>query len=291
MNKNPFVLTIMDGWGHNPNPADNAVAQAHTPNFDRLWAGFPHTLIRTDGPFVGLPEGQMGNSEVGHLNIGAGRVVKMDVTRIDDMIANGEIFSNDVLKTAMTHARSCRLHLIGLVSPGGVHSHTDHLYALLEMAARENVERVFVHVLTDGRDEPPEAGAEYVAALVRKMSELGVGQVATICGRYYAMDRDKRWPRIERAFRAMVLGEGRPAATPSRPSAIPTQAGRPTNSSSRSCWSANRANPSDASRTGTPSSFSTSVPIERARLPTPSTTPRSQASTVLWFPKTSTTSR
>ncbi len=216
MNKNPFVLTIMDGWGHNPNPADNAVAQAHTPNFDRLWAEFPHTLIRTDGPFVGLPEGQMGNSEVGHLNIGAGRVVKMDVTRIDDMIANGEIFSNGVLKTAMTHARSCRLHLIGLVSPGGVHSHTDHLYALLEMAVRENVKRVFVHALTDGRDEPPEGGAEYVAALVRKMSELGVGQVATICGRYYAMDRDKRWPRIERAFRAMVLGEGRQAADPVR---------------------------------------------------------------------------
>lgn len=210
----PVVLTIMDGWGHNPDPANNAVAQARKPNFDRLWADFPHTFIRTDGPNVGLPEGQMGNSEVGHLNIGAGRVVKMDVTRIDDMIASGEIFSNETLKAAMAQGRSRRLHLMGLVSPGGVHSHTDHLYVLLEMAKRENVEQVFVHVFTDGRDEPPESGAEYVATLVQKMTEIGVGRVATITGRYFAMDRDKRWPRVERAFRAMVTGEGRHAKDP-----------------------------------------------------------------------------
>ena len=215
MSKNkPIVLTIMDGWGHNPDPANNAVAQARKPNFERLWADCPHTFIRTDGPNVGLPEGQMGNSEVGHLNIGAGRVVKMDVTRIDDMIASGEIFSNEILKAAMAHGRANRLHLMGLVSPGGVHSHTGHLYALLEMAKREKVEQVFVHAFTDGRDEPPESGAEYVGALVRKMEELGVGRVATITGRYFAMDRDKRWPRVERAFRAMVTGEGRHASDP-----------------------------------------------------------------------------
>jgi len=213
-NNKPIVLTIMDGWGHNPDPANNAVAQARKPNFERLWADFPHTFIRTDGPNVGLPEWQMGNSEVGHLNIGAGRVVKMDVTRIDDMIASGEIFSNETLKTAMAHGRASRLHLMGLVSPGGVHSHTGHLYALLEMAKREKVEQVFVHAFTDGRDEPPESGAEYVEALVRKMEQLGVGRVATITGRYFAMDRDKRWPRVERAFRAMVTGEGRHAKDP-----------------------------------------------------------------------------
>jgi 2,3-bisphosphoglycerate-independent phosphoglycerate mutase len=212
----PFVLTIMDGWGHNPNPENNAVAMARTPNFDRLWSKFPHTFIRTDGPFVGLPEGQMGNSEVGHLNIGSGRIIKMDVTRIDDMIRSGEIFSNNALKQAMQHGRSRQLHLMGLVSPGGVHSHTNHLYSLIKMAKREGVERVFVHVFTDGRDEPPESGAGFVSELAAKMDELGVGRIATISGRYYAMDRDKRWQRVERAFRAMVLGEGRQATDPVR---------------------------------------------------------------------------
>ena len=210
----PLVLTIMDGWGCNPDPKNNAVAMARKPNFERLWAEFPHTLLRTDGPFVGLPEGQMGNSEVGHLNIGAGRIVKMDVTRIDDMIASGEFFSNAVLKKAMEHARGRKLHLLGLVSPGGVHSHTAHLYALLDMAKREGVERVYVHCFTDGRDEPPQSGAGYVEALQAKMRELGVGQIATVSGRYYAMDRDKRWERVERAFRALVLGEGHKAKDP-----------------------------------------------------------------------------
>jgi 2,3-bisphosphoglycerate-independent phosphoglycerate mutase len=210
----PFVLTIMDGWGQNPDPKNNAVAMARKPNFERLWREFPHTTIRTDGPFVGLPEGQMGNSEVGHLNIGAGRIVKMDVTRIDDLIASGEFFSHPSLKQAMAHARARQLHLLGLVSPGGVHSHTNHLYALLEMARREGVERVFVHCFTDGRDEPPESGAGYIEELRQKMREIGAGQIATVSGRYYAMDRDKRWERIERAFRAMVLGEGRKARDP-----------------------------------------------------------------------------
>ena len=210
----PVVLTVMDGWGENPNPENNAVAMASTPNFDRLRREYPHTLIRTDGPFVGLPEGQMGNSEVGHLNIGAGRIVKMDVTRIDDMIANGDFFANEVLKRATAHARSRNLHLLGLVSPGGVHSHTNHLYALLEMAKREGVERVYVHCFTDGRDEPPESGAGYIGELAAKIQEVGTGRIATISGRYYAIDRDRRWERVERAFRAMVLGEGNKAADP-----------------------------------------------------------------------------
>jgi len=210
----PFVLTIMDGWGHNPNPENNAVAMARKPNFERLWREFPHTLIRTDGPFVGLPEGQMGNSEVGHLNIGAGRIVKMDVTRVDDLIASGEFFSNPALKQAMARGRERQLHLLGLCSAGGVHSHLRHLYALLEMAKHERVERVWVHCFTDGRDEPPESGLAFLRELQAKMSELGVGRIATVSGRYYAMDRDKRWERIERAFRALAAGEGRKAADP-----------------------------------------------------------------------------
>ena len=204
----------MDGWGENPSPENNAVAMARTPNFDRLRLEYPHTLIRTDGPFVGLPEGQMGNSEVGHLTIGAGRIVKMDVTRIDDMIASGEFFSNEALQAAMAQGRTRRLHLLGLVSPGGVHSHTSHLYALLEMARREGAGRVYVHCFTDGRDVPPESGAGYIGELAAKMREIGTGRIATISGRYYAMDRDRRWERVERAFRAMVLGEGNKAADP-----------------------------------------------------------------------------
>ena len=212
--RTPVVLTIMDGWGHNTDPdlqQHNAVALARKPNFDRLWARYPHTTIRTDGSFVGLPEGQIGNSEVGHLNIGAGRIVKMDVTRIDEMIASGEIFSDSVLTKAMEHARPRKLHLMGLVGAGGVHSHIGHLFALLEMAQREGVEQVFVHVFTDGRDEPPQSGAGFVEQLVTRMDELGVGRIATITGRYYAMDRDRRWERVGRAFRAMVAGEGRKA--------------------------------------------------------------------------------
>ena len=204
----PLVLTVMDGWGHNPNPDNNAVAMARKPNFDRLWRDYPHTLIRTDGPFVGLPEGQMGNSEVGHLNIGAGRILKMDVTRIDELIESGEFFSNEVLLRAMEQARSRRLHLLGLTSQGGVHSQLSHLFALLEMAKRQGVENVFVHCFTDGRDKPPESGAGYIEELLGKMKNLEVGKIATVSGRYYAMDRDRRWERIERAFRAMVLGEG-----------------------------------------------------------------------------------
>lgn len=204
----------MDGWGHNPSPKNNAVAMARTPNFDRLWASYPHTLIRTDGRFVGLPDGQMGNSEVGHLNIGSGRIVQMDITRIDERIVTGKIFDNGALKAAMRHARSRSLHLLGLVSDGGVHSQLSHLFALLEMAKREGVANVYVHCFTDGRDKPPESGVGFIEQLQGKMAALGIGKIASVSGRYYAMDRDKRWERVEKAYRAIVMGEGVRAADP-----------------------------------------------------------------------------
>ena len=212
--KKPIVLTIMDGWGHNPSPLNNAVAMARTPNFDRLWAAYPHTLLRTDGPFVGLPDGQMGNSEVGHLNIGAGRIVQMDITRIDEAIASAAIFDNPVLQQAMARARSRSLHLLGLVSDGGVHAQLSHLFALLEMAKRESVANVYVHCFTDGRDTPPASGAGFIERLQARMTALGVGKIASVSGRYYAMDRDNRLQRVEKAYRAIVLGEGARAADP-----------------------------------------------------------------------------
>jgi 2,3-bisphosphoglycerate-independent phosphoglycerate mutase len=210
----PFVLTIMDGWGHNPDPKNNAVAMARKPHFERLWKEFPHTFIRTDGPFVGLPDGQMGNSEVGHLNIGAGRILKMDVTRIDDLIESRRLFDDEVLKKAMERGRERQLHFLGLCSQGGVHSQISHLYTLLEMAKQQGVERVYVHCFMDGRDKPPESGIGYIAELLAKMKQIGAGKIATVSGRYYAMDRDKRWERIEKAFAAMVLGEGNQARDP-----------------------------------------------------------------------------
>ncbi len=210
----PLVLTILDGWGYCPPSEGNAIALARKPNYDRLLREYPNTLVHTSGPFVGLPEGQMGNSEVGHLNIGAGRVIYMDVTRIDQMIASGEFFENPVLLAAMHHARKRRLHLMGLLSDGGVHSMNTHLYALLEMAKRQGVEDVCVHCFMDGRDTPPESGAGFIEALQREMRRIGVGRIAMISGRYYAMDRDKRWDRIERAKAAMVEGAGEKATDP-----------------------------------------------------------------------------
>jgi len=204
----PLILTILDGWGFSPAVEGNAIAAARKPNYDKLVAEFPNTVIHTSGPYVGLPEGQMGNSEVGHLNIGAGRIVQMDVTRIDAMIASGEFFQNPVLMAAMHHARGRRLHLLGLCSAGGVHSQLTHLYALLRMAKQEGVKEVFVHAFMDGRDTPPESGAEYLRQMEQQMRTIGVGRIASVSGRYYAMDRDKRWERIERAFNATVLGNG-----------------------------------------------------------------------------------
>jgi 2,3-bisphosphoglycerate-independent phosphoglycerate mutase len=205
----PLVLTILDGWGYSPETKANAIALARKPNYDALLRDFPNTLIHTSGRYVGLPTGQMGNSEVGHLNIGAGRVVYMDITKIDLMIENGEFFSNPVLLSAVKNARSGgrRLHLFGLLSDGGVHSQQEHLYALLRMCKQQGVERVFVHAFMDGRDTMPNAGAAYMEALQQKMREYGTGKVASVMGRYYAMDRDKRWDRVAKAFAAMVLGK------------------------------------------------------------------------------------
>jgi 2,3-bisphosphoglycerate-independent phosphoglycerate mutase len=203
----PIILTVLDGWGFRAETKGNAVALARKPNYDRLIAEFPNTLIHTSGPFVGLPEGQMGNSEVGHLNMGAGRIIHMDITRVDALIASGELVRQPLLLEAMQRGREQQLHLIGLVSDGGVHSHIEHLFALLRMARENKVERVLVHCLMDGRDTPPNSGIDFLRQLEQKMREYGVGQIATVNGRYYAMDRDNRWERIEKAYRAMVHGD------------------------------------------------------------------------------------
>ncbi len=202
------MLTILDGWGFAPPSKANAIALARKPNYDKFLAEYPNTLIHTSGRYVGLPAGQMGNSEVGHLNIGAGRVVYMDITRIDLMIENGDFFSNPVLLAAMKHAKTGgrRLHLFGLLSDGGVHSHQNHLYALLKMAKMNGVDRVFVHCFMDGRDTLPTNGALYIEQLQQKMREIGGGKIASVSGRYYAMDRDKKWDREKKAFDAMVKG-------------------------------------------------------------------------------------
>ena len=211
----PLILTILDGWGYSPVVPGNAIAMARKPTYDMLLRDFTNTVVKTSGLAVGLPDGQMGNSEVGHLNIGAGRVVQMDVTRIDMMIANGEFYQNPLLLDLMHHARKGhRLHIMGLVSDGGVHSLQEHLYAALEMAKREQVEEVFVHAFMDGRDTPPDSGIDRMRELLKRMRELGVGKVATVSGRYYAMDRDKRWERVEKAFDAMVLGTGEKSTDP-----------------------------------------------------------------------------
>src|SRR3984957_3752130 len=205
----PLVLIILDGWGYRAETKANAIALARKPTYDRLLREYPNTLIHTSGPFVGLPEGQMGNSEVGHLNIGAGRIVHMDITRIDLMIQNGEFFSHPVLLDAMKHARTGerRLHLFGLLSDGGVHSQQAHLYALLKMAKQNGVDRVFVHAFMDGRDTLPTNGAGYLEQLQQKMREYNSGEIATVNGRYYAMDRDRRWERIAKAYNAMVFAD------------------------------------------------------------------------------------
>src|SRR5579862_3458836 len=209
----PLVLIILDGWGFRADPSANAIALARKPVYDRLLREYPNTLIHTSGPYVGLPEGQMGNSEVGHLNIGAGRIVHMDSTRIELMIQNGEFFSHPVLLSAMKNARSGgrRLHIFGLLSDGGVHSYQTHLYALLKMAKENGVDRVFVHAFMDGRDTMPTSGAGYLEALQQKMREYNSGRIATVSGRYYAMDRDRRWERIAKAFNAMVSANGEAA--------------------------------------------------------------------------------
>jgi 2,3-bisphosphoglycerate-independent phosphoglycerate mutase len=216
MRNTPLVLLILDGFGFSTRVDGNAIALARTPHFDRWFRDYPNTLIEASGKAVGLLAGQMGNSEVGHLNMGAGRIVRMDISRIDHAIETGDFFQNQALAQAMDGARQAdrALHLMGLVSHGGVHSWQEHLYALLDMAKRRSVERVFVHAFLDGRDTAPESGAGYVAELVERMTELGVGRIASVVGRYYAMDRDKRWDRVEKAYRLLVNGEGRRRGDP-----------------------------------------------------------------------------
>src|SRR5229473_8197749 len=205
----PLVLIILDGWGYRAETEANAIALARKPAYDRLLREYPNTLIHTSGQYVGLPDNQMGNSEVGHLNIGAGRIVHMDSTRIELMIQNGEFFRQPILLNAMKNARTGgrQLHLFGLLSDGGVHSHQNHLYALLRMAKQNGVDRTYVHCFMDGRDTLPTNGAVYLQQLQQKVREYGVGTIATVNGRYYAMDRDKKWDRELKAFDAMVAGK------------------------------------------------------------------------------------
>jgi 2,3-bisphosphoglycerate-independent phosphoglycerate mutase len=208
--KKPVLLCILDGFALREETHGNAVAQAKKPNFDRYWKEFPRTTLQASGEAVGLPDGQMGNSEVGHLNIGAGRIVYQDLTRITKSIRDGDFFENEVLIGAIRHVKEhgSALHLFGLLSDGGVHSHIDHLFALLELAKRHQVERVFVHAFLDGRDTAPDSAPVYIGQLQAKMRELGTGRIASVHGRYYAMDRDRRWERTEKSYRAMVFGEG-----------------------------------------------------------------------------------
>jgi len=208
------LLLILDGWGYREEADGNAIINGRTPVYDDMMRSLPHTLLATCGERVGLPAGVMGNSEVGHMNIGAGRVVYQDITFINKAIREGEFFRNPVLRKAMQKGAASRLHLMGLLSDGGVHSHEEHLYALLEMARQEGVTDVCIHALMDGRDTPPHAGKKYMARLQAKIREIGVGRVATVCGRYYAMDRDKRWERTARAYNALVHGQGNQETDP-----------------------------------------------------------------------------
>ncbi|WKY48596.1 2,3-bisphosphoglycerate-independent phosphoglycerate mutase [Eubacteriaceae bacterium ES3] len=210
MKKELTALIILDGYGYTQCEKGNAVELADTPYLDCLTQKYPHTLITASGLGVGLPEGQMGNSEVGHLNLGAGRIIYQELTRITKSIDDGDFFENEALLSAVTWAKENNkaLHLIGLLSDGGVHSHEKHLYGLLELARRNNLTEVFVHCLMDGRDTAPNSGLSHIKALEEKMQELGVGKIATITGRYYAMDRDNRWDRVEKAYNAMTMGQG-----------------------------------------------------------------------------------
>ncbi len=210
LSRPPIALVVLDGWGLRHTPDRNAIALASTPTYDELLQRFPHASLVASGEAVGLPAGQMGNSEVGHMNLGAGRVVYQDLTRIDKSIRDGDFFQNPSLSAAMDRCLDDRraLHLVGLVSDGGVHSHERHLHALLEMAARRRLPRVFVHALTDGRDTSPLGGCDYVGRLEQVMAGLGTGRVATVVGRYFAMDRDRRWDRTRRAYEAITRGAG-----------------------------------------------------------------------------------
>ena len=210
MSKKPTVLMILDGYGLNEKAENNAVAEAKTPVMDKLMAECPFVKGYASGMAVGLPDGQMGNSEVGHLNMGAGRVVYQELTRITKEIQDGDFFKNEALLAAVKNCKenNSDLHLFGLLSDGGVHSHNTHMYGLLELAKKEGLQNVYLHAFLDGRDTPPASGKDYVEQAVAKMEEIGVGKVATVMGRYYVMDRDNRWDRVEKAYSALVYGEG-----------------------------------------------------------------------------------
>ncbi len=203
----------MDGFGISPVQEANAVARAKKPNLERFWKDYPTTTLAASGLAVGLPRGQMGNSEVGHLNIGGGRIVYQDYTRISLAVEDGSLAENPVLLDAMQKAKEAKLHLIGLLSDGGVHSHITHLYALLEMAAKMGLEQVYVHAILDGRDVPPRSALTYIQELEEKISRIGTGRVATVSGRYFAMDRDRRWERVEKAYRCLTDGTGHTAGS------------------------------------------------------------------------------
>ena len=210
MSKAPVALLIMDGFGINPSDYGNAIKAANTPNLDRYFAEYPNTIIGASGLDVGLPDGQMGNSEVGHTNIGAGRIVYQQLVKITKSIQDGDFFENPALTAAMQNAKEkgTALHLMGLLSPGGVHSHMTHMYGLVEMAKRFGLEKVYIHAYLDGRDVPPSSAAEYMEEATAKLAEIGVGKIGVISGRFYAMDRDNAWDRVEKAYAALVYGEG-----------------------------------------------------------------------------------
>ena len=210
MSKKPVALIIMDGFGYNPDPYGNAIMAANTPNLDKYLKECPNTIIGASGLCVGLPDGQMGNSEVGHTNIGAGRIVYQMLVKISKSIEDGDFFQNPALVNSMENAKKnhSALHVMGLLSPGGVHSHMTHLYGIAEMAKKFGLEKVYVHAFLDGRDVPPSSAAEYMQEAVDKLNEIGVGKIATIAGRFYAMDRDNAWDRVEKAYSALVYGEG-----------------------------------------------------------------------------------
>ena len=213
--KKPTVLLILDGYGERKEKDGNAIALANTPVMDKLKKEFPYVEGQASGLFVGLPDGQMGNSEVGHMNMGAGRIVYQELTRITKAIEDGDFFENKALKEAVEHCKkeNSALHFMGLVSSGGVHSHIEHIYGLLELAKREGLKKVYLHAFLDGRDTPPDSGKSFLMDVEKKMQELGVGEIATISGRYYAMDRDKNYDRVEKAYRAMVDGTGEKASS------------------------------------------------------------------------------
>jgi len=217
-NRKPLALLILDGWGHRDAAPDNAIAAAHTPNMDKLWAEYPHALVDGSGEAVGLPHGQMGNSEVGHVNLGAGRIVYQDLTRISKAIVDGDFQQNPAFLEPLQAAISAgkAVHIMGLLSPGGVHSHEDHLLAMVELAATQGAKQIYVHAFLDGRDTPPKSAQASLERFEKLFAALGVGRFASLCGRYYAMDRDQRWDRVEKAWQLLVDGQ----AAQQAPSAV-----------------------------------------------------------------------